>query len=104
MREPNGAATLLRMSHPLAAHLAPIIDEDLERLRTIVAEWVVNAPTLEERARYRHFGVELSALKRRIAARSKPPSEEEVEIALTALLALAGRASRDAARRRERVR
>ena len=38
--------------------------------------------------------------KRRIAARSEPPSEEEVEIALTALLALAGRASRDEARRR----
>lgn len=86
--------------HPLASHLAPLIDEDLDRLRTIVAEWVVNASTLEERACYRRFGVELSALKRRIAARSEPPSEEEVEIALTALLALAGRASRDEARRR----
>ena len=99
MRVPTPAATLAPM-HPLASHLAPLIDEDLDRLRTIVAEWVVNASTLEERACYRHFGVELSALKRRIAARSEPPSEEEVEIALTALLALAGRASRDEARRR----
>lgn len=96
------ARVLLRWlpMHPLASHLAPLIDEDLDRLRTIVAEWVVNASTLEERACYRRFGVELSALKRRIAARSEPPSEEEVEIALTALLALAGRASRDEARRR----
>jgi hypothetical protein len=89
------------MPHPLATHLAPIIDEDLDRLRTVVAQWVVDATTVEERARYRRFGVELSALKRRIAARSEPPSEEEVEIALTALLALAGRASREDVRRRE---
>ncbi len=88
------------MPHPLAAHLAPLIDEDLESLRTIVAHWVVNATTPEERARYRRFGVELSALKRRIAARTEPPSEEEVEIALTALLALAGRAEQGEVRRR----
>ncbi len=87
------------MPHPLAAHLAPIIDEDVDSLRTIVAEWVVNATSDEERARYRRFGVELSALKRRIAARREPPSEEEVEIALTALLALAGRSAVDHARR-----
>lgn len=88
------------MPHPLATHLAPIIYEDLDRLRTIVAEWVVNATTPEERALYRKFGVELSALKRRIAARTQPPSEEEVEIAITALLALAGRESREEVRRR----
>jgi hypothetical protein len=88
------------MPHPLATHLAPIIDEDLDRLRTIVAQWVVNATTQEERALYRKFGVELSALKRRIAARNQPPSEEEVEIAITALLALAGRESREEVRRR----
>jgi len=88
------------MPHPLAAHLAPIIDEDLDSLRTIVAEWVVKATTPEERARYRRFGVELSGLKRRIAARSQPPSEEEVEIALIALLALSGRATRDDVERR----
>jgi len=87
------------MPHPLATHLAPIIDEDLDRLRIIVAEWVVNATTTEERALYRKFGVELSALKRRIAARTEPPSEEEIEIALTALLALAGRESREEVRR-----
>ncbi len=79
--------------HPLAARLAPIIYDDVASLRTIVASWVVNASSPHERARYRRFGAELSALKRRIAARSEPPSEEEVEIALTALLALSGRAA-----------
>jgi hypothetical protein len=81
--------------HPLAARLAPIIYDDVASLRTIVASWVVNASSPLERARYRRFGAELSALKRRIAARSEPPSEEEVEIALTALLALSGRAASD---------
>jgi hypothetical protein len=86
--------------HPLAARLAPIIYEDVASLRTIVASWVVNASSQEERARYRRFGAELSALQRRIAARSEPPSEEEVEIALTALLALSGRAVSEAERQR----
>ena len=79
--------------HPLAARLAPLIYDDVASLRTIVAGWVVNATSADERARYRRFGAELSALKRRIAARSEPPSEEEIEIALTALLALAGRSA-----------
>jgi hypothetical protein len=93
------AATLNAM-HPLAAHLAPLIHQDVEQLRTIVAEWVVKAANPGERARYRRFGAELSALKRRIAARREPPSEEEIEIALTALLALAGRSPpADAGRR-----
>jgi hypothetical protein len=34
-------------------------------------------------------------LKERILARPDPPSEEEVEIAITAMLALAGRRARD---------
>lgn len=79
------------MHHPLARHLAPIIDHDLEELRFIVARWVVSESCEIERARYRRFGAELSALKRRIEARSTPPTEEEIEIAITALLALAGR-------------
>src|SRR5690606_32646312 len=79
------------MAHPLATQLAPLIDRDVEELRQIVARWIVNEPCETERARYRAFGVELRALKSRILRRPIPPSEEEIEIALTALLALAGR-------------
>jgi hypothetical protein len=82
------------MPHPLASHLAPIIDRDVDELRAIVAEWVVNESSEEERARYRRFGAELRALKARVQARPQPPSEEEIEIALTALLAIAGRYGR----------
>jgi hypothetical protein len=71
--------------------LAPLIDRDVEDLRAIVARWIVNEPSDVERARYRRFGAELRVLKQRISARSQPPTEEEIEIALTALLVLAGR-------------
>jgi hypothetical protein len=79
------------MAHPLASHLAPLIDEDLAELRSIVARWIMAEQSEGERARYRRFGAELRAVKGRIARRTVPPSEEEVEIALTAVLALAGR-------------
>lgn len=82
------------MPHPLATHLAPLIDHDVQHLRSIVARWIVNEPSELERARYRRFGAELRALKQRIDARPSPPSEEEIEIALTALLALSGRVRR----------
>lgn len=83
------------MAHPLASHLAPLIDMDVSELQSIVAHWVVNEPDEFERARYRTFGAELRALKDRIERRPVPPSSEEIEIALTALLAVVGRRVRD---------
>jgi len=79
------------MTHPLASRLAPIMDHELEELRAIVAEYVVEETDDRERARYRVFGSELGAVKRRISARPAPPTREEIEIALTAVLALSGR-------------
>jgi hypothetical protein len=70
--------------------LAPLIDRDVDELRQIVAHWVISESCEQERARYRRFGAELRAVKRRIEARPTPPTEEEIEIALTALLALSG--------------
>jgi hypothetical protein len=77
--------------HPLARHLAPLMNGNVDDLRAIVAEWVLQASSDIERARYRRFGAELGAVQRRILARSTPPTEEEVEIALTAVLAISGR-------------
>jgi len=79
------------MAHPLASHLAPLMNRDVDELRHEVAQWVVKEPDERERARYRRFGAELRAVKARINARAAPPSEEELEIALTALLVLVGR-------------
>jgi hypothetical protein len=67
------------------------MNHDLEELYGIVAEWVVHAPNDAERARYRLFASELRKVQRRIFARPSPPSEEDIEVALTALLALSGR-------------
>jgi hypothetical protein len=64
-----------------------------------VARWVVNEPCETERARYRRFGSELRALKQRISLRQEPPSEEDVAIALTALLVIAGRSESSAPHR-----
>jgi hypothetical protein len=85
------AITSAQMTHPLASQLAPIMNRDVEELRSIVAEWVVSEANEHERARYRMFGAELSKVQARISKRPAPPTEEEIEIALTALLALSGR-------------
>jgi len=79
------------MAHPLASELAPIMDREVDELHQIVARWVVREEREPERNRYRLFGADLREVKRRIAARGVPPTSEEVEIALTALLVLAGR-------------
>jgi hypothetical protein len=65
---------------------------DLEHLHAIVANYVVEAETEHERAVLRRFGGELGAVQRRIAKRPKEPSQEEIEIALTAVYALSRRA------------
>ena len=79
------------MTHPLAAELAPLMHHELEDLHRVVARWVIEAPDAGQRARYRAFGSELSAMQRRVQQRAEPPTQEEIEIALTALLALVGR-------------
>lgn len=76
------------MTHPLVHRLAPIMDGDIDTLRAIVAEWVQATQCARERAALRYFGAELGAVQRRIRCRSCPPTAEEIEIALTAVLAL----------------
>ena len=67
------------------------MDREVEELHAIVARWVIDARDEQERARYRVFGSGLRELKCRIIARHTPPTQEEIEIALTVLLLLAGR-------------
>lgn len=74
------------MPHPLAAHLAPIIDQELSELRLIVARFVASESDPEERQRLRLFGARLGAFKTELARHSRVPSSEEMELALTVLL------------------
>jgi hypothetical protein len=76
------------MTHPLVSVLSGQMDKDVGSLHAIVAEWVLRARSEEERATLRFFGAELGAVQRRIHRRSEPPSEEEIQVALTAVLAL----------------
>ncbi|OQX67253.1 MAG: hypothetical protein B6A08_16195 [Sorangiineae bacterium NIC37A_2] len=80
------------MPASLVRLLSTQMDRDIDSLWTIVAGYVLNAGCEQERAVLRHFGTELAAVKRRIERRPVPPSEEEIEIALTAVLALSRRA------------
>lgn len=80
--------------HPLASRLAPLMGGDLNPVRSIVAEWVLSTKCEEQRAALRAFGSELGAVQRRIRNRAVPPTCEEVEIALTAVLALATKRTR----------
>ncbi len=79
------------MTHPLVSRIAKMMDGDLAQAHRLVAEWVLSSPTDSERALFRYFGAELGAVQRRIRSRAAPPSSEEIEIALTAVLALVNR-------------
>ncbi len=74
------------MPHPLAAHLAPLIDQDIAELRLIVARFVASESDPEERQRFRLFGARLGPFKTELARKSRVPSVEEMELALTVLL------------------
>jgi hypothetical protein len=82
---------MAHQTHPLVSRLAPIMNDDLEHLHRLVARWVLDSPSEEERTALRHFGAELGAVQRRIRLRGSPPTEEEIEIALTVVLALSHR-------------
>jgi len=77
--------------HPLVSRLAPLMNEELSVLHREVARWVLESHTEAERNALRFFGAELGAVQRRIRRRVEPPTEEEIEIALTAVLALVHR-------------
>ena len=79
------------MSHPLVTVLSPQMNREVSSLHAIVAEWILRADSDKERMVLRFFGAELGAVQRRIRNRSQPPSEEEIAIALTAVLALVTR-------------
>ncbi len=78
-------------THPLVSRLAPMMRGDLAVLHRMVAECVLTSPSEQERWVLRTFGSELGAVQRRIQCRQEPPTEEEIEIALTVVLALVHR-------------
>jgi len=88
-----GSGYMPQLTHPLVSRLAPLMNGELGPLHQLVAECVLQSPTDRERSILRYFGAELGAVQRRIRLRTEPPTKEEVEIALTAVLALMHRRS-----------
>jgi len=82
------------MSQDLVRILSVNMGGDLGELHAIVASYVIGTQSEQERAVLRHFGSELGAVKRRIQRRAQEPTQEEIEIALTAVYALSRRALR----------
>jgi hypothetical protein len=80
------------MSQDLVRILSANMAGDLNQLHAIVATYVVGTESEQERAVLRKFGSELGAVQRRIARRPQEPTQEEIEIALTAVYALSRRA------------
>jgi len=80
-----------QMTHPIVSRIVPLMSGDLSVLHQEVARWVLESPREEEKNAIRYFGAELGAVQRRIRRRVEPPTDEEVEIALTAVLALVQR-------------
>lgn len=68
-----------------------MMNGDLSVLHREVARWVLESPSEAERNALRYFGAELGAVQRRIRRRMEPPTDEEIEIALTAVFALVHR-------------
>lgn len=79
------------MTHPLVSSIVDLMHGDLENVHRVVAQWVLSSPCDAEKAKLRYFGAELGAVQRRMKCRQAPPTREEVEIALTAVLALVSR-------------
>jgi hypothetical protein len=75
---------------PMAAQMARLIaTSDLDELREIIARWLAEAPTANQRRHYEAFGARLIDLKHALAEAPVQPTVEELELALTMMLKLA---------------
>src|SRR5262249_47866455 len=77
-------------SAPLARQMAKLLaGSDLAELEEVVKRWLAEAPTERIRRQYEAFGQKLLELKHALASAPAPPSEEELELALSMMLKLA---------------
>lgn len=78
------------MTEAMARQLAQLLaGSDLDELREIVARWRGSAASARERKQYDELGARLIELKAELARAPVPPTQEELEAALTMMLRLA---------------
>lgn len=87
--------------HPMARQLAQILSSsDLAELKEVIARWAATAHTERQRQQYLEMGSRILELKAALSEGSVQPTRDELELALTMMLALANDADPETRRRR----
>ena len=87
--------------HPMARQLAQLLTtSDLEELREVVKRWVDTAPSERQKQHYMEMGSRILELKAAFSEGTVQPTRDELELALTMMLALANDADPETRKRR----
>ena len=87
--------------HPMARQLAQLLTgSDLDELKEVVRRWIDTACTERQRQQYMEMGARILELKAALAEGGATPSREELELALSTMLALAKDADAETIQRR----
>ncbi|GAC1352028.1 MAG: hypothetical protein NVS3B20_22830 [Polyangiales bacterium] len=87
--------------HPMARQLAKLLTtSDLDELQEVVKRWVATAYSERQRQQFHEMGGRVLELKAAFQEGSVQPSQEELELALTMMLALANDADPETRKRR----
>jgi len=87
--------------HPMARQLAQLLSgSDLDELTEVVKRWVETAISERQRQQYKEMGSRILELKAALSEGSVQPTREELELALSMMLALANDADPDTRKKR----
>lgn len=87
--------------HPMARQLAQLLTgSDLDELKEVVRRWIDTAVTERQKQTYMEMGTRILELKAALDAGGAQPSREELELALSMMLALAKDADDETLKRR----
>lgn len=87
--------------HPMARQLAQLLaTSDLAELEEVVARWVATAINERQRQQFREMGSRIIELKSVLQGGGTQPTREELELALSMMMALANDADEETRRRR----
>jgi urease accessory protein UreF len=87
--------------HPMARQLAQLLTgSDLDELKEVVRRWVDTAVSERQRQQFMEMGTRILELKAALTESGATPSREELELALSTMLALAKDADAETIQRR----
>jgi len=87
--------------HPMARQLAQLLTgSDVDELKEVVRRWVDTAVSERQRQQFMEMGTRILELKSALSAGGVQPSREELELALSMMLALAKDADEETLRQR----